>query len=777
MNQEITLRFDQFYYGSLPGVGQQILAGSITDDRLFAALRDFVCRISFSGYRDEERFVYCPVLGSFCKVFIRRDGRGRFFHLIVPERASLPNADAGVQQKTDHLIAAMTLQSDAAVVHEKGVLPKLENTRASVATDSLCDLLAKDPLALASLLQCAFTPFLSGGAPVRLSVPCNPTEDTGFTAPDEMLILATLLLLLLPEGLQKQARLRFSAEGETYAKSYDSSHLLLANAPDAAFDLLRPKANRRLLPVFEKLGAYIAQKGLTAYRRTVCPVLESWVFCCSGEKELRLPLLELMLAEKGILAEASQADAQDFSFYYTAADADWFDTCGNAVAKALQTAEQAQAVRGQLLQNRNGLAERTIEDYKGKTQDGFLALLAASYSFADVREKTEFLQILSDKLGEGEQSHALLCDMKKKMQFTFALPEVLTPTSFYEGLRSLEADNPAYARAVTNCALDAYFEDGDSDWLGCINKLYKRPSTAQAVLGCLLARFETLLEKTTDKTALAWFCGACAAGLREDRARTMAGVEILMGKHIAYDDLLVCVRALQLREEDLPSTGPVQPLAEKYDSLQKLSQLHLPGDPEKARQLRESALQRLAELLNADCTWEEIVGYVPAVLDAVGYLPATPMHLRLETLLCRQLLVLAPDVLTGEKEHREYARFLVKMRNDYCLRLYPTTNAADCSLHKKSVSRSLLGVAVKLLPVLLQCAVTAASVLVLFVMPRGATADTVLPAWLSAMPYVFAAAGALLTVLHFVLRKKKAGGLLLAPGLTMLTAAIVSLVC
>ncbi len=777
MSQEISLRFDQFYYGSLPEVGQQILAGSITDERLHTALRDFVCRISFSGYRNEERFLFCPVLGRFCKVFIRRDGRGQFFHLAVPDDAGAYKAAATVQHKADHLIATLTLRSDAAVIHETRLLPKLENRRLSVPADSLCDLLGKDARAVAALLQCAFAPFMNGGIPVTMSVPYGGASDNDFRASDEMLALASLLLLLLPDSLQKQVRLRFSAEKETYNKSFDCSHLLLANAPEAVFDLLHPVPSYAIAAVFEKLGTYIAANGLTAYRKKICPILENWVLCCSGEKELRLPLLELMLAEKGILPAVKTADVTAFSFYFTNADADWFDLCGAAVGMGLSSAEQAKTVRSLLLSNVHALAERGIDAYENKEQDGYLALLAASYVFAETGEKTDFLHILSEKLGDSQQSLSLLRDMKMKMHFTFALPEKPTPTSFYEGLRVLEADNPAYAQAVTNRALDAYFEDGNDDWLGCINKLYKRPSTAQAVLSCLLARFETLLEKTTDKTALAWFCGACAVGLQNDKARLTAAAEILLHKHIAYDDLLVCIKALQLREEDLPSSGPVEPLAAKYDSLQKLSELHLPTDPEKAQRVRESAVSRLAELLAKDCTWEDIHTLVPAILNAVGYLPATPMHLRLETLLCRQLVVLAPDVLTGEKEHIAYARFLVQMRKDFCLRLYPATNAADLSVNNKSVPRRFLSAVGKVLPWLLQCAVTVLCVMVLFVQPASLPQELAPTTWQTIAPYLFAAVGAVLVVLHLVLRKKSLSGLLLSPGLTMLTAAVVSLVC
>ncbi len=777
MNKEFTMRFEQFYYGSLPGVGQQIIGGSVADERLSAALRDFISRISFSGYCNEERFLFCPVLGRFTKIFIRRDGRGQFFHMTVPDAGCVLKENADVQQKADHLMAVLTLRSDADVIHEMRVLPKLENNRMSLPADSLCDLLARDPLAVASLLQCTFLPFMNGGTPVVLSAPYGGASANGFTASDEMLALASLMLLLLPESLQKQVRLRFSAESETYAKSFDCSHLLLANAPDAAFDLLQRTPKTAVAPVFEKLGAYIVRNGLSAYRKKVCPVMENWVRGCSGERQLRLLLLELLLAESEILQPVKNADLSAFSFYYTNADAEWFDLCGTAIGAALVDEQQAKSLRDRLLANCNALAERNIDAYDGKEQDGFLALLAASYSFADAQEKTSFLQILSEKLGEGAQSFSLLADMKAKMRFTFSLPEKPTPTSFYEGLRVLETDNPAYAQAVVNRALDAYFEDADANWLGCINKLYKAPATAQAVLACLLARAETLLEKTTDKTALAWFCGACAVGLKEDKARQRAVLEILMKKHIAYDDLLVCVKALQLREEDLPVSDAVPPLSDKYDSLQSLTTLRLPNEETKAQRVRESALQRLTEVLAADCTWEDIRTCVPEILKNISYMPSTPLHLRLETVLCRQLVVLVPDVLVSEKEHREFAGFLVRMRKDFCLRLYPTTNAADCSLNNRSASKNVLSAVLKVLPWLMQTLVTVLCAVLLFVQPAALTADMQPTALQTAMPWLFAGLGAVFVVLHLVLRKKKLAGVLLAPGLTMLAAAIVSLVC
>lgn len=777
---QYTIEYNGFYYASVARGGQQITSMSVADDaNLRTALRNFACQLDFSGYNREERFVYCPPLRSMCKIFICRDVtnvRNFFYHITLADVRGLRSICRDeILFDTNALIAQLGAVSDADGSSQPAVLPRECKDFTLMDTDALPVVLSHRPELLAKLAFFAVLPFIPGGRPVLLSTPSDGRNPAEFSADGRMNALAALLLSLLPKAVYPALQLRFSSDLQTAQQHFNCTHVFIADAPKSDFDLtdVTPlSAQEDVYGIYTAIGNYIIQKGLSQYRRNILPHLESWLQICRERRTCSYALLYLML--KGVqglsLPQADLSARELYAFLETESEA-WFDACAPSLVISLANERQAAGVLASLQKNSLYNREKLPENKK----DGFLTLFAACCSVLSQEKKQSLFTALYDRYAASENGMRHLAYIKQEMRLTLSLPADPAPQNLFEGMHALEKKNTVYVTAAARHAVSAYIRDGNDEWMGCIHTLYGDPDTAAVAAACLAEKCEALFAAAEDRKTLAWLCAACASSLAEEPQRRSNVVGILFEKRrIAYDELLHCAHILGLREDALPQLPDLAPLDEKYNSLARLADVRMPTDPTSEEQMRLRVLQRLCKLLEQDCTWEDFAAFVPEILDKIRYRPTTPLHPKLEMLLCRQLVVLAPDVLGLNDGQIAYVSLLARLRRDHCLRLYPTTGAASGDFEEKSgLVSSLKKLLLRTLPLLPLCLCVTVTVLCLYVLlpMLGETSSlhTVLPA-------VFAGIGAVLLIVQAaILRKNATGEYILPSAVTMLLLSLLRL--
>ena len=204
--------------------------------------------------------------------------------------------------------------------------------------------------------------------------------------------------------------------------------------------------------------------------------------------------------------------------------------------------------------------------------------------------------------------------------------------------------------------------------------------------------------------------------------------------------------------------------------------MSVPVSATDAASVRVAILLRLCELLEKDCAWQDFYAYLPVILRLAKFKPTNPLQPKIEKLISRQLAVLATDILSLQDGQREYVAFLVGLRKEFCLCLYPTTGAAAGKFDEENATLTAFKKTVlRLLPLLPLCLVTVLTVLLLFVLlpvfPATAAVQTVLPA-------VFAIAAVIMILVQMLLlRRYKTADYILPAAVVMLSMALIRLFC
>ena len=251
--------------------------------------------------------------------------------------------------------------------------------------------------------------------------------------------------------------------------------------------------------------------------------------------------------------------------------------------------------------------------------------------------------------------------------------------------------------------------------------------------------------------------------------------EILLNKKISYEELLLCLRAMDVQECELPAAPDAKKLGESVNSLQALAAVNVPKKGDEAVAVQAGMLDRLCVLLEGDCTWADFRKYIPEILEKAAFRPTMPVQPKLEKLMLRQLAVLATDVLTVQGGQSAYAELLVQLRKDFCLCLYPVSGAAAGKFDKKKKKQNAFGkFLLRLLPFVCLTAVVMFCTFVLFVLlpmlPVYSPIRVIVPA-------IFCAAGLLLALVQtLILRRNSTAEYILPAAVTMIATGLLHLI-
>ena len=324
-DKRYTCLFDEFYYAAPLQGGLQIASMSASlPDTLRVALREFMCTVDFNGDEREERILFCPPLRGFVKLFISRDvqrERNFFYHGISVNAAALRKqlpADENLFVNGVCALSATASRADSR--NMPAVLPVRESSQVAVTANSLVGPANNDPTVLARWLYLAFVPFLNGGRAVRFGFAQNEKELAAMTA--------IFVLSALPQALYPFVSMRFSADAGSFGTTYKNKYCFFLGAQNTDCDFSSPRAlteREDTLGIFTALGAYIAARGMSAYRVHILPVLQAWVLACRAQQAFSQELLYALLKSvPGIHLPERAIDAHCVEQYLSKGDADWF---------------------------------------------------------------------------------------------------------------------------------------------------------------------------------------------------------------------------------------------------------------------------------------------------------------------------------------------------------------------------------------------------------------------------------------------------------------------
>ena len=364
--------------------------------------------------------------------------------------------------------------------------------------------------------------------------------------------------------------------------------------------------------------------------------------------------------------------------------------------------------------------------------------------------------------------------MKKAMDLTLALPTKPTPSNLFEGMHALERTNPAYIELAAQVAVDGFIKTKDEEWLSCVHSLYEIKQVSAMVEKVTMENCEPLFAAADTRKVLAWLCVLCRPRLEQDAGLRERVISMLLHKKISYDELVFCVKTMGFDASILPALPAFTPLPASCNTLAALADVAIPMGAAQAEGVRVSIIDRLCTVLENDCTWQDFYNYIPEILKKAKYRPTTSLHPTLELRLCRQLVVLATDVLGVSDGQMAYVELLTGLRRDYCLRLYPSTGAAAGVFdEKKQFSSSFKKLILRTLPLLPLCLAVAISVMLFFMLLPALPADSVMQ---TAVPGALAGVSALMILLQIlVLRRNSTANYILPPAVTVLVLALMQL--
>ena len=771
--------YDAFYYASRPQGGADIT--SVTaglPDALRAQLVNFMCSVKVNSEHREERLLFCPPLKRFCKIFICRDitrPRDFFFHTVfVNDQAFSALPTERNERFLSQFAVLLAAQSDQAGQQKPERLPVERQQYQTVDPLQIGKTVGNDPLRLAKFISVAFRPLLSGGAAVRFRLPDAPVDrPMHSTAADA----AVFVLSLMPEAFLPAARMRFSADAQTAENNFDCNYNFLSTATPADYDFTAPATITEAedpLGLFTALGKYISANGIVAYRDKILPVIQAWALACKTKKRISAELLYLMLrAKKELQLPVRQVSESVPAEYFSAMDAAWFDAGAPCLLSTMLSMSSEPVVSAL---EANALFNRPASQLPADGMDGFFLMYAAANAKNNYAVKERRLSALYNRYAGDERGHQLLHNVKKGMNLTLQLPSRPTPENVFEGVRSLERSTPAYAEQVAVAAVDGYVKSKNAMWIRCLHSMWENPATNDAVTAVLESRCEELLSCAQDRETIILLCLMCKNRPTADLDFRGRLIGILQNKKISYEELVHCVSVMGLREADLPKLPKPEPLGKQVDTLEKLANVSVPVSATDAASVRVAILLRLCELLEKDCAWQDFYAYLPVILRLAKFKPTNPLQPKIEKLISRQLAVLATDILSLQDGQREYVAFLVGLRKEFCLCLYPTTGAAAGKFDEENATLTAFKKTVlRLLPLLPLCLVTVLTVLLLFVLlpvvPATAAVQTVLPA-------VFAIAAVIMILVQMLLlRRYKTADYILPAAVVMLSMALIRLFC
>ncbi|MBE6812150.1 MAG: hypothetical protein E7523_04635 [Ruminococcaceae bacterium] len=773
------VHIDSFYYNSPNQAGLQITAMSPSiPASLRVPLENFMCTIACGGNQLDERLVFCPPLGGFCKIFISRDAlyaRDYFYHTATIAEKTFNNEFTHSQDKFVNRLRALLLTTSTADSRNREKdLPRATAVFPVCDADAVSAMYKQDRTQLSRLVYLAFKPVLSLGK--FSSVFRFPAEAQAGAMNSLSAHTALFVLSVLPEEMHNKVRMRFTADPETLQTTYDCNYLFACGNTNAHFDAENSAPLREEedpLGIFTALGTYIAVYGLAAYRNNILPLVQKWTVACVQGGHFSLDFLYLLLrGVQELKLPAKQVDLHVTGQFFGKMDEQWFSQCAVFLLPSLRNLPDTKQARAAM--EDNALFNRTVTDLPADGNDPFFLLYAGLCSGASYDEKAAVLQTLFARYGEAKNGYALLLNMKSVMALTLKVPEDATPGNIFEGVRALERTNPDYAKYAADAAADGYVDTQDEEWINCLHTLHSDPATAQAVSEVLDIRNEDLLAAAQDRKTIGWVCSVCKQRAAADPVFRQTVISALAEKMISYEELLHCLRAMGASEQDLPEPPKAKKLSESVDSLQTLAEVKLPKKGEDISAVQAGILERLCLLLENDCTWADFRKYIPEILANAKFRPTMRIQPKIEKLLLRQLSVLATDILTVQGGQSAYVELLVQLRRDFCLCLYPVSGAAAGKFDEKKGKANAFGNALRsLLPHVILFLTLFVVVTILFILVPVLPADSVLQL---IVPAIFCGLGVLLILVQtLIVRRHTTAEFLLPCAVVMLAAGLLQL--
>ncbi len=768
------VHIDSFYYNSPNQTGLQITAMSPSiPQSLRVPLENFMCTISCGGNQRDERLVFCPPLGGFCKIFISRDvqyARDYFYHTVTIAEKTFNNEFTHPQDPfVNRLRALLFATSTADSRTQEKEIPRATAACPVIDTDAVPAMYKQDRAQLSRLVYNAFRPVLSLG---KVSAVFRfPAEPQAGAMSNLAAHTALLVLSVLPEEMHNKVRMRFTADSESLQTAYDCNYVFACGNTNAHFDAERGAPLREdedPLGIFTALGSYIATCGLAAYRSQILPLIQKWTVACLQGGHFSLDFLYLLLrGVPQLQLPDKQVDLRITGQFFGKMDDKWFSQSAVFLLPGLRNLPDTQQARAEM--QGNALFNRPASELPADGNDPFFLLYAGLCSGASYEDKAAVLQSLFSRYGESENGLALLANMKSVMTLTLKIPDAPTPGNIFAGVRVLERTNPDYAKYAADAAVDGYIENPDEEWINCLHTLHSDPVTAQAVSEVLEIRNEDLLAAAQDRKTIAWVCTVCKQRAAQDPVFRQTVVSVLTEKRISYEELLQCLRAMGASEQDLPEPPKAKKLPETVNSLQALAEYKLPKKGEDLAATQAGILERLCLLLENDFSWADFKKYIPEILRNAKFRPTMRIQPRLEKLLLRQLAVLATDILVMQGGQAAYAALLVQLRREFCLCLYPVSGAAAGKFDEKKCKVTAFRNALRsLLPHVILFLIVFAVVTVLFVLVPLLPAESALQ---KIVPGIFCLLGVLLILVQMLIVRRHTTAELLLPGAIVMLAA------
>ncbi len=766
--------FDSFYYNSPNQAGLQITAMSTTiPAALRGPLENFMCTLAFGGDQRDERLVFCPPLGGFCKIFISRDAqyaRDYFYHTVTIAEKTF-NREFNLPQDpfVNRLRALLLMQSTADHGTQEKELARTALTLPVTETDSVSAVYNRDRAQLSRLVYLAFKPILSLGkfaAVFRFPAELQAGAMNGLSANAALFVLS-----VLPEEMHNKVRMRFTADPATLQTTYDCNYLFAVGNTEAHFDhehSIPLRSDDDPLGIFTALGTYIADFGLAAYRCNILPLVQKWTVACLQGGHFSLDFLYLLLrGVPDLKLSDRQVDLRITEQFFGRMDEKWFSQCAVFLLQSLRNMPKTKEMRTAM--ESNALFSRTAGELPADGNDPFFLLYAGICSGASYDEKATVIQSLYDRWGENENGYALLLNMKSVMALTLKVPQDATPENIFKGVRSLERKNPDYAKYAADVAADGYVETREEEWINCLNTLYTDPATAQAVSEVLDIRNEDLLAAAQDRKTIAWVCSVSKQRAAHNPVFRQTVISVLTEKMISYEELLHCLRTMGASEQELPEQPKAKKLPESVNSLQALAEVKLSKKGEDLPAVQMGILERLCLLLERDCTWADFKKYIPVILANAKFRPTMRIQPKIEKLLLRQLAVLATDILTLQGGQTAYAELLVQLRREFCLCLYPVSGAAAGKFdEKKRKATAVRNALHRIAPYVCLFLTVFVVVSVLFIILPILPAESVLQL---IVPGVFSGLGVLLLLVQTLIIRRHGTADYLLPAAVVLIAA------
>ena len=780
LDKSYQTNFDSFYYNSPNQTGLQITAMTPTiPANLRVPLENFMCSVSFGGDQCDERLVWCGPLNGFCKIFISRDAqyaRDYFYHTVTVEENTF-NKEFNFAQDpfVNRLRSLLLLPASADAGVRAGTLQRIARTMPVTDTDRVIAMYRQDRVQLSRLVYLAFLPVLSLGkfaAAFRFPATVSAGAMNELSAHTALFILS-----VLPEEMHNTVRMRFTCDPATLQAFYDCNYLFAVGNTEAHFDYERAVPLREEedpLGIFTALGAYIADHGLAAYRTDILPLIRKWTVACRQGGHYSFDFLYLLLRGVPVLKlPEHRVDLNMTAQFFSSMDAKWFSQCAVFLLQSLRNMPGLQSMRTAM--ESNALFSRSADLLPADGNDPFFLLYAGICNGVSYDEKAAVIQSLYDRWGDSENAVAVLIKMKAVMALTLKLPDAATPENIFAGVRSLERRNPDYAKYAADAAVDGYVETGEEEWTSCLHTLLSDPATAQAVSEVLDIRNEDLLAAAQDRKIIGWVCSVCKQRAASNPVFRQTVVSMLMQKRISYEELLQCLRAAGISEQELPEVPKAKRLPDSVNSLQALAEYKLPKKGEDVAAVQAGMLERLCLLLEGNCTWADFRKYIPEILANAKFRPTMRIQPKIEKLLLRQLALLAIDILAMQGGQNAYVELLVSLRKDFCLCLYPVSGAAAQAFDEKkckatavkNVLRSILPYAVLFLTLFV--VITVLFIILPFLVPEASALQKIVPC-------ISCGFGVLLLVAQtLIIRRHSTADYLLPEAIVLLAAGLLQL--